>query len=78
MMTDLTNDIATKLEKYEKMREAQRRANKKYRQANPEKFREYSKRYYETHRAKKTEAMEMEHNHLKNPTEANDPPKNEP
>lgn len=46
MLTDLTNDIATKLEKYEKIREAQRRANKKYRQANPEKFREYSKRYY--------------------------------
>lgn len=49
--------LAEKLATLERIREAQRRANKKYREAHPEKFRGYSKKYYEANREKQKESM---------------------
>lgn len=56
-MDSVTNKLAT----FERMRAAQRRANKKYREAHPEKFREYSKKYYEANREKQKESMRQQY-----------------
>ena len=43
-----SDDILNDLTKLAKIRENQRKSNKKYREAHPEKFRQYSKKYYDT------------------------------
>lgn len=45
------------LAKLERIRETQRKANKKYRETHPEKFREYSKKYYENNREQRQQKM---------------------
>jgi hypothetical protein len=49
--------LSTQLATLERIRENQRKANKKYRESHPEKFREYSKKYYDNNREKRKEAM---------------------
>jgi hypothetical protein len=49
------------LEKYQRIRESQRKANKKYRESHPEKFRQYSKKYYEANCEKQKEAMRQQY-----------------
>jgi hypothetical protein len=58
--------IAEELAKYKRMRENQRKANKKYRESNPEKFRIYSKKYYESNREKQKESMKQYYLRSKN------------
>ena len=64
-MSDTFNhiNITEQLEKYQRIRENQRKANKKYRESHPEKFREYAKKYYETNSEKQKELMRQ--NYLK-------------
>lgn len=57
MNTNMQMSIEDKLSQFERMRENQRRANKKYRETHPEKFRNYSKKYYESNREKQKESM---------------------
>lgn len=56
-------NITEQLEKYQRIRENQRKANKKYRESHPEKFRAYSKKYYEANSEKQKELMRQ--NYLK-------------
>lgn len=56
-----STDISEQLAKLERIRENQRKANKKYRENNPEKFRNYSKKYYEANREKQKEAMRQQY-----------------
>ena len=55
LVDDMNQSVLEKLEKLEKIRESQRRANKKYREANPEKFREYALKYYKKNPTKQKE-----------------------
>ena len=64
------NDVTNKLSMLERIREAQRKANKKYRDSNPEKFREYSKKYYKANREKINESMRQQY--LKSKTKKNE------
>jgi hypothetical protein len=62
MTTSINNDslnVSEQLEKLQKIRESQRKANKKYRESHPEKFRDYSKKYYETNKDKQKETMRL-------------------
>ena len=61
-------NVAEQLAKYQRLRENQRKANKKYRESHPEKFRNYSKKYYEANREKQKESMRQQYlksKHLK-------------
>lgn len=60
---ELNSVVEKKLAALEKIREAQRKANKKYRETHPEKFRGYSKKYYQANCEKQKEAMRQ--NYLK-------------
>lgn len=64
-MSDTFNqvNITEQLEKYQRIRENQRKANKKYRESHPEKFRVYAKKYYELNSEKQKELMRQ--NYLK-------------
>lgn len=52
-------DVLTQLSQFQKLRESQRKANKKYRENNPDKFRKYSKNYYEANKEKQKENMKQ-------------------
>lgn len=73
MQTEMTPEIVLKLKALEKIRESQRKANKKYRQTHPEKFREYSRKYYETKRSKKLEGMKQPTSEESDSTKNNKP-----
>lgn len=66
LISQLPSNIEEQLEKYNKIREAQRRANKKYRQANLDKFKGYSKKYYEKNKEKLTNNMKIYYKNSKN------------
>ena len=57
----VSDEVQLKLLQLEKLRESQRKANKKYRESHPEKFRNYSKKYYETNRERQKEAMRQQY-----------------
>lgn len=66
MLDNITTIPIDIMFKYDKIRESQRKANKKYRESHPEKFREYSKKYYKENSEKQKEAMKKYYLRKKN------------
>lgn len=66
------------LSKYERMRNNQRKANKKYREAHPEKFREYSNKYYKANTEKQKEMMKKNYEKRKLSKNKEEFPENSP